>query len=675
MKRIRKPRVRPPALPLPRARRRLFTIVVAVIPWLLLAGLELFLRRIDYGGNLDLVVRTRIAKEEMFRINRDVGRRYFAGSGTSIPEPADDAFRVRKPKNTIRIFCLGESTMAGFPYEFHATAPGFLRDRLRALLPGYEVEMVNAGLSAAGSFIVGDFLEELGNYQPDLYIVYVGHNEFYGAYGVGSRVGIPGGGLAARLALSLLRFRTFLLARDAYLELRDRLAPPPDPRRGSLMAQVVREQTIPYGSDLYRRAREIYTENLGMIIREARSQGVPLILCSLVSNTRTQAPFSAVHGPGLPDETRRRWDSLMARGTYLEMRTDAEAALACYRQAAALDTLHAGAFFAAGSVLFGKGDYREAEAMFARARDLDALRFRASAEFMDDLGRICRATGTPLAPVDSAFRRRSPGGIPGSELLLEHLHPNVDGYFLMAKVLARTIRGNRLLVPADAWADSAEKGDDALMESSTVSDFDRTVGRIRVELLMRRWPFASGPPDVRFIPAGFLDSLAFEYIRGRLAWSDARYLLADRYAARGMYGPARRECLAVAKVIPFSYQPLLRVADYYRDEGLNTEAKRAYRECFRVEENPYARMKLAIILVDEGNGPEAEREILRALEVERTGPRKFGAGAHSSAWYLLALSRLRQGRQAEARRDLEESLTLDPANELARGLLGRLPPP
>ena len=79
-----------------------------------------------------------------------------------------------------RIFCLGESTMAGFPYDFHATAPSFLADRLQQMFPEDTIEVINVGLSAIGSYVILDFLRELAEYSPDLFIVYTGHNEFYG---------------------------------------------------------------------------------------------------------------------------------------------------------------------------------------------------------------------------------------------------------------------------------------------------------------------------------------------------------------------------------------------------------------------------------------------------------------------------------------------------------------
>ena len=115
--------------------------VLLLIPFLFLALLEMGLRLLEYGGNLDLVVTRRVGNRDVYSINRSAAARYFSTAGTVIPEPADDVFEMVKSDSTIRIFCLGESTMAGFPYDFNATAPGFLRDRLQMRFPGRKIEI------------------------------------------------------------------------------------------------------------------------------------------------------------------------------------------------------------------------------------------------------------------------------------------------------------------------------------------------------------------------------------------------------------------------------------------------------------------------------------------------------------------------------------------------------
>jgi tetratricopeptide (TPR) repeat protein len=653
-------------------KRRVFILVVVLFPIVLILITESLLRQFNYGGDLSLVTKKRFGGRDMYCINRSVARRYFAQTGTVIPEPADDVFEIKKSSNTRRIFCLGESTMAGFPYEFHATAPAFLRDRLRVLLPDYNIEVINIGLSAVGSYVVKDFVEELVDYEPDLFIIYVGHNEFYGAYGVGSTVAVRGGSWLTRLTLSLLKFKTFLMLRDAYGWLQSRWTSEAPRGDATLMEQMVGSQSIPYRSVLYRKARQVYRDNLQLIVETSQSHNILIMFSTLVSNIRTQAPFEGVFRQNLTEAERKQWSDEVAFGDSAMVNGNYERASIAYRSATNVDTLNAIAYFKLGQTLLKAGEYDSARVAFIRAKDLDALRFRITEEFQQDLLDICRSLHVAIARVDSAFASSVPHGLTGNELILEHLHPNLDGYFLMAKTFCRTIAQNNILVKPHHWHWELDKTDSAYLDLSTVSEFDRLVGKIKVDLLTHKWPFVKETNDYQFKPGSAEEGIVYRYIQKKTAWSDARYDLAQFYAGSRKFDLARRECLAVAKVIPFSYQPLLRVADYYRSEGKQQEAKAAYLHCFAVEDNPFARMKLAIILLEEDNPAAASEQINSAFALEEQGPYKLPPAAAASGRYLLGVAYAQMGKISEARENLQRALVIEPDYNDARSLLQQL---
>ncbi len=661
----------PSSPPPSRNRTRLFTAIMLAVPVLLVAGTELVLRIAGYGGNQDLVIRANVAGRDFFTINRSIGKKYFAESVATIPEPFEDLFEIRKQKNTKRIFCLGESTIQGFPYEYHATAPAFLRDRLTAMLPDEKIEVVNVGLSAVGSFVVVDFMKDLLRYEPDLFIIYVGHNEFYGAYGVGSSVRSTGMPWMTRLSIGLLKYRTFLALRDLYSMVRHLIAREDRPT-GSLMGQMVGNQSIPLGSAEYEEAKEIYRQNLLSIIALAKEHGVPVMFSTLVSNIREQKPFVSLFSPKTSEGTRKEWQELAGAGDSAYAEGNVAACLNDYARLPALDSAYAMGWFKYGQALCRAGRYEEAKVMLRRAKDLDALRFRATEEFQQVLTGVCLQEGIPLVRTDSAFEQSSTGGMIGSELMLEHLHPNIEGYFLMGKVFTDAIRSHAMLVSREEWERSPQHTDAEYMEMSTVSEFDRALGKIKVDLLMRRWPFHQGVEDLKFTPANPVENLVYNYIRGRIPWSEARYRTADYYAGLGSYELARRECRAVAKVLPFSYQPLLKLADYYRQEGDNAKARDAYIHCTAVEDNPFSRMKLAIIELESNDPKEAGKEIERALAVEQTGPHKMGTEALSTAYYLLGAAYARQDRLKDAKDALHHSIAIKADNGSARQLLEKV---
>ncbi len=663
---------RPDQIKLSPQRKRLFLLITILLPFLLLALLEIGLRLTEYGGNLHLVIKRKAGAEEFYWINRSVAKRYFAQAGTTIPEPAEDTFEIKKQKNTKRIFCLGESTMAGFPFDFHATAPGFLRDRIQALLPQYNVEVINVGLSAISSFVVVDFMNELMDYEPDLFIVYVGHNEFYGAYGVGSAVAIKGGPWMTRLTLSLLKYKTFVLLRDVYAGTIKLFSSPAGEPKGTMMGQMAANKTIAIFHPLYDDAQEIYKENLTKLIEAARSNNVPILFSTLVSNWKDQAPFITTFAPTTTGMQKLEWQRLVAEGDTAVVHQQPVLAAEKYRAACTIDSLAAEGFFKLGNAFYSLLHFDESKQALLRAKDLDALRFRATEEFQQTLISTCNQFGVPIARLDSAFVHQSPHGIVGNELIMEHLHPNIEGYFLMGKVFAEAIRQDNLLVPRTEWRMDLDKSDKDFFELSTVSEFDRAVGKLRVEFLKRRWPFNTGPTNFEFIAANSVESVAFRYVQQQIAWSDARYKLAGFYADNKRFDLARKECLAVSKVIPFSYNPLLRVADYYRMEGKQAEAKKAYEYCLAVEDNPYARIQLGLVYLQEGNAAQAAKEITLAFERNATFGEPLSIEASSEARYLLGVAYANMGRLQDARDQAERSLAINPNNPGAKDLLQQI---
>ncbi len=652
-------------------KRFLFKSVLFLFPILVLALLEVTLRVIDYGGNLHLVTRKKVAGKEYYVINRSVGARYFAHAGTVIPEPADDIFEINKSRNTIRIFCLGESTMAGFPYEFNATAPNFLRDQLQALLPQSKVEVINVGLAAVGSHVVLDFVKELVRYQPDLIIIYLGHNEFYGIYGLGSSIRIPGGRWMIKLTLALLNYRTFALVRSIVGWFKQKLFSQ-EPTDATLMEQMVREQTIPYGSALYRKAKETYRDNLQEIITTARSNNVPVLFSTLVSNIKDHPPFRTTFSETTTPQDRERWEHLIALGDRNVSKKNFQAAMEAYQRCIELDSLNATAFYKLGLVSYELQEFTESKKLLKRAKDLDALRFRATEEFQQELISICSSNNVPLARVDSTFDQHSPHGIIGQDLMLEHLHPNVKGYFLMGKTFAEAITRYNVLGRNLVGKQLTHQSDEEVWNVSGVTEFDQVLGKIRIDLLKHRWPFTSTNTAYRFIPNDSLEKIVFKYIKGYSYWSEARYELADYYQRTGDYQRARRECLAVLKVIPFSYQPLLRIADYYRMEGKRDSAKAAYARCIQTEDNPYARLKLAIILLEEERPEEAAAQIESAFAVAANTKIQLSSEVLASSYYLLGVAYAKAGKIDLAKANLQKSIAIDPTQEDAKSLLVQL---
>ena len=490
------------------------------------AALEGGLRAIHYKGDLGLFVHLPFLAGKYAGVNKHFAARYFVNVRL-LPTPSNDIFLVSKPASGFRIFVLGESSANGFPYGYNGTFSRVLQDALQDVMPTSTVEVVNLGVAAVTSYTLYDEIDEILAQKPDAVLIYAGHNEFYGALGAASTESagtFPG---FVRTYLKLQRLKTFLLAR----ELAAAVVRRPGKGRGSardpslpLMQQLVRQELIPLDSPTYGRGRTQFTENLAAILRRFRDAGVPVFVGSLTSNLRDQPPFRSVGTPGLPAADR---------------------------------------VFGEARQALGRRDLSLARKLFADARDLDGLRFRATGEFNAIIRTLTRETGAHYVPVDEAFAAASQDGIPGSELFWEHLHPNQTGYHLMGKVFFEAIQQSQFL----GWAADTTRLRrwETYYERMELTEFDRRFAWHEIRSLTTRWPFveredpAGYPKDYR--PMGAADSLASEAVNWGLGWARAKLALAGHYRSRGQLELALAEYRGLIREQPVNASLLVFAAD------------------------------------------------------------------------------------------------------------------
>ncbi len=653
-------------------KRRIFWFILVISPLLFLLLAELVLRVFDYGGNLSLVVTKEVMGKEYYTLNHDIARRYFSQPHISLPEPYDDIFEVQKGPMTKRIFMLGESTMAGFPYDYTATAPLLLKNRLERLLPQFHFEVINAALSAVNSYTVVDFMKELVRYQPDAFVVYVGHNEFYGALGVGSTESLGKSGTFIRFYLGLENIRLFRLLRDGLVRFRGLFHREEIPTDASLMEALAGSQTIPYHGDDYREALYNFGENLRRMIAICSDRHVPLVLSTLTSNIRDQEPLSPLFSPDVTQDEQESYDRAISlarsdirEGNFLQAERDCDSAMM-------IDSMNATAHFMKGKCLDARQEYREAKHEYGLARDYDGLRFRASAEFNTLIRTLARSAGLPLADADSAFDRSSRDGIVGNNLMLEHLHPNFDGYLLLAKTFLRTIADHHLLADQAGWHWSNDLTDEAYKRDAGVTEFDLEAGRCKIQTLTSRWPFRrEGTSAWHYQPRNLVQRIVQQYIQKKLSWSSAHYSLADSFHVLGEDSLALLEYHAVSKVQPYYYYPLMLAGDIYRTENRDSLAEVYYERGLQLQDSPFLHVRLGMLHYTQNNFPQALKDFQMVFSSEEKSSEKMDVKSRSLAYYFLGVTYGKQGDLLTAKSNLQLAQELDPTNKEIQSLLSQ----
>jgi tetratricopeptide (TPR) repeat protein len=159
----------------------------------------------------------------------------------------------------------------------------------------------------------------------------------------------------------------------------------------------------------------------------------------VATNLKDCAPFASLHREGLGEDALRSWAQLVQQGAALEGARSYDEALQRYQAALQIDNAYAELEFRIARVEWNKGDYAAAKAHFARARDLDTLRFRADSK-MNDINRsVASSAAAELVDADAIFSDQTPNGVTGSELVYEHVHMTPLGNYTLARAMFRQI--------------------------------------------------------------------------------------------------------------------------------------------------------------------------------------------------------------------------------------------
>ena len=657
-------RRRPPAAQLPPAKRRVFMSITLAIPVVAILLLELTLQAVQYGPDLSLFMTHEIRGTSYHVMNPEVKGRYFARVSFN-PSTSPDFFLVPKPAGTRRIFCLGGSTTVGYPFWYNGSFSSYLRDRLRMELPDMRVEVINVGMTATNSYTVLDMAHELMDLEPDLLVVYDGHNEYYGALGEASHESFKTPRWLTLIGLRALRFRTVVLVRDlvgAFLGLFTDSGPPRP--LGTMMEKLAHGQYIPYGSETYRRGVEDFRQNLDDLAELCERHAVPLVLGTQVSNLRDQPPF-VTGAPRGDIGVRSHFHEAVNAGLVSMMNGAPDSALQSFRRAAGLDSLNAEPFFRIGRCLERLGEPAEAARAYRRARDLDQLRFRASTDLNQVILQAGSRPGVTAVDMEEVFAVASPDSLIGLALMFEHLHPRSRGHFLMAKAYAKAISRNGNLAPANQWRPLTDEQEHELWELRPVTELDERTAERRTEVLLSGWPFTDQFPVVDQVDGtDTLAVIAEELTRGKLGWPEAHTRAAEYYILRGDLVHAEREFRAIINQIPLiDVQPYLKLARILLERRQYRQMREVLRASLDVEPTILAYRALGDIALNTGRFVEAADYYQKTFAFPQSPSEQVENG------HLLALSLFRAGKWDGAREQIQRVLRIAPDHEPSRQLL------
>jgi len=603
-------------------------------------------------------------------------------------------FPKLKGGNSYRIFCMGGSTTFGHPYFDEVSFCGWLRAYLKAADPARNWEVINAGGISYASYRVAKLMYELKDYQPDLFIVYSGQNEFLEQRSYERLMKLPA--WVINLDATLSGTRTYTVMKKMI----EPLLPVSisDAQQIYKMTGEVEEvlnHTI--GPQSYHRDDALkdqilthYRLNLARMVGIARSVDANIIFVQPAINLKDMSPFKSEHRARLAPEALKNWDALYQHGIVLDGEGNTDEALQTYRQALDIDDRYADLHYRIGQDLFTLTRYDEAQQAFQRAVEEDVVPLRILEPMQRSVEEVAAQEQVPLVDFPAILRKAYLGRyghtVFGKEFFRDHVHTNIEGYRLLGLALFDELASEGVVKPQTSWnAARREAVEQSLMESLDPSlegkamlNLGKTfdwAGKFEEAYDAYQWSLAILGPSPMLYDALATCSFILKKYDDTLYYLDqtlTRYpeisgIHYRRAIALGMQGrtdEAIEECRRELAASPDNENVHYALANLYADKGEVAAAIGEFQATLRLKPaDASARIRLAILLIGQERYDEA---LPHAQEVLRQDPREHHA--HTALGLILK----HQGKNREAIARFSEALRLEPGDEIARDNLAQL---
>lgn len=452
---------------------------LVLVPFAFLAGFELLLRGLGVA-----------AAPRFFASHQDPGEAavWKVPSSRSPWGPLENVlpglrFQMPKPSGVTRIFCVGASTVRGFPFDPLVSFPLRMKLRLERMFPARAFEVLICAGNGRNAASLVPLVEELVEYDADAILVYSGHNELHSWNQPALRRplarkvrGLLGSTALGRLLRDLLPGEGEYAREVAGEELSlsaEAAAPvdgvPVDGARAAAGDAVVTDRD-PLEGGMRQEAFELYRRSMAAMARAALRHRVPVFFCEPVSNLLDFAPTTTLLDASTPagGVARTALDGVLARmnaerpggsgrlpvleldpGAYpaaslRALRADLQTGVAAAPDAALLH-------FLLGRVLAALGEFDRAREELKRARDLDALPLRAPADLVAAARDAVVREGAIWIPLQESLEALANHGLPGEDLFVDNVHPTFRGQEFLAHAALEALRAADIPAPRADW--------------------------------------------------------------------------------------------------------------------------------------------------------------------------------------------------------------------------------
>jgi tetratricopeptide (TPR) repeat protein len=398
-----------------------------------------------------------------------------------------ESFPQQKGKDTFRIFAFGGSTVQGRPYSIATAFPKWLQINLETAFPNKKFEVINCGGISYASYRLVPIIEECLEYQPDLFILCTGQNEFLEArtYDSIKRLAKPLGSSVKVIS----KLATYKAMDSLYRRFRGTEPAEVSENKPTMKREVDALLDYRRGLEAYHRDPKWqwgvithFQENIKRIDTISQQAGVPLVILNPPVNLKDTPPFKSQHHSNLSDPQKVAYKDWIQQAND-HYKTDPRKAAQYLRWAIDLDPDYALAHYSLGHCYLAIGQFSRAEESFETALIEDVCPLRIQPNMRNFVNNFCSKTHIPYLDLQVLMKGHTSAAVLGSEMLVDHVHPSIHGHQIIAEATAELLFENLLIDQKSTnWESKRDEAYKAHFE--TLDPLYYSHGKLRLENLL-----------------------------------------------------------------------------------------------------------------------------------------------------------------------------------------------
>ena len=346
--------------------------------------------------------------------------------------------------------------MHGAHYAPVSSPARWLEKYLHDFLPDKKIRVVNFARMGRGTEFAWRTMKQTLPYQPDLILVYLGHNIFLNRNRIAD---VSRERKRLRYKVRHFQKQSFFFSAVYREFIRMRILLKKDKPEDQMEFPVIEtaplsigpENITPRNSQVYRENIAFFKEYMLAMSELAQENHIPIIFMKPVSNLKDFAPYDSLHLKNMPPAEKLTWERNYQAGKRNQGMGNFAAAESYYRRAFQIDGTYADLDFRLGHVYFKKGDYAQAKVLLEMARDNDAIIFRATQDALNVLDELKQTENIELLETEKVLASEVAGGILGEPIIEDNVHFSLKGQALAGRFMAEELAKRNLIAPADQW--------------------------------------------------------------------------------------------------------------------------------------------------------------------------------------------------------------------------------